>query len=162
MVATATSLITSNWATSSLDSLTRKPTHRIKQRVASYHTTEVTAHRKPKKWLPWQRPSGAGYRQYLHSVGRPLKAPSITNYIVAIIHTKPVNSNFSPKIGCHGNVLQLDRPPSNTRFFGPTRVHIPKSISIGSAVFAGLAIATDRQTDRPRYSVCNDRPHLRT
>ena len=27
------------------------------------------------KWLPWQRPLGAGYRQYLHSVGRPFKPP---------------------------------------------------------------------------------------
>jgi len=32
-----------------------------------------------------------------------------------------------------------------------TRVHIPKSISIGSVVFAGLTILTD--TDRPCYSV---------
>ena len=38
-------------------------------------------------------------------------------------------------------------------------VHNPKGISIGSAVFAGLTIVTDRQrdrsTDRPRYSICN-------
>ena len=26
--------------------------------------------------------------------------------------------------------------------------------------FAGLTIVTDRQRDRPRYSVCNNRPHL--
>jgi len=31
-------------------------------------------HRKPKR-LPWQRPLGAGYWQYLHYVGRPLKPP---------------------------------------------------------------------------------------
>jgi len=39
-----------------------------------------------------------------------------------------------------------------------------------SILFAGLTIVTDRQTDRqtdrptdgPRYSVCNNRPHLRT
>jgi len=49
-----------------------------------------------------------------------------------------------------------------TCFLGPTRVHNPNSLSIGSAVFAGLTIVTDRQTDRPRYSVCNNRPHLRT
>jgi len=29
--------------------------------------------------------------------------PSITNCLVAIIHTTPDNSNFNPKIGCHGN-----------------------------------------------------------
>jgi len=50
---------------------------------------------KPNKWLPWQRPFGAGYRQYLYSVSRPLKPTSITNRLVTIVHTKPVNSNFS-------------------------------------------------------------------
>jgi len=53
-------------------------------------------------------------------------------------------------------------------FLGSTRIHIRNSISIGSAVFAGLTIVTDRQTDRltdkqtdrPRYSVYNYRPHL--
>jgi len=56
-----------------------------------------------KKWLPWQPPLVAGYRQYLHSVGRTLKPPSITNRIVVIIH-KDSCSDFSPKICCHGNV----------------------------------------------------------
>ena len=57
MVAMATSLRTSKSAMSS--------TPRIKQRVASYHTTEAIAHQKAKpviancvpNWLPWQRPS---------------------------------------------------------------------------------------------------------
>jgi len=30
----------------------------------------------------------------------------ITNCLVTIVQTKPVNSIFSPKIGCHGNVPQ--------------------------------------------------------
>jgi len=51
-------------------------------------------------------------------------------------------------------------PPSNTWFPVPTRVHIPNGISIGSVVFAGLTIVTDRLTDRLRYSVCNSRPYL--
>ena len=38
--------------------------------------------------------------------------------------------------------------PSNTWFLGPTRVHIPNGISIGSTVFAGLTIVTARLTDR--------------
>jgi len=50
-------------------------------------------------------------------------------------------------------------------FLGPIRVHNPNGIWIGSAVFAGLTSVTDRQTDsqidRPRYSVGNNRPHLR-
>jgi len=52
-------------------------------------------------------------------------------------------------------------PPSNTWFPGPTRVLNPNGISIGSAVFAGLTTVKDRQTDRPRYSVSNNTPHLR-
>jgi len=55
-------------------------------------------------------------------------------------------------------------PSSNTWFLWSTRVHNPNGILIGSAVFAGLTVATDqptdRQTDTPRYSVCNNRPHL--
>ena len=51
--------------------------------------------------------------------------------------------------------------PSNTWFLGPMGVHNPNSASIGSAVFAGLTTVTDRQTHRPCYSVCNNRPHLR-
>jgi len=52
-------------------------------------------------------------------------------------------------------------PPSNTQLLGPMhRSPHPNGISIGSAVFARLAIVTDRQTDRPRYSVCGNRRHL--
>jgi len=51
--------------------------------------------------------------------------------------------------------------PSNTRFLGPIWTHNPNSISIGSAVFAGLTSMTARQIDRPWYSVYNNRPHLR-
>jgi len=40
------------------------------------------------------------------------------------------------------------------------RVHIQNSISIASAIFAELTIMTDRQTDRPHYSVHSNRPHL--
>jgi len=52
--------------------------------------------------------------------------------------------------------------PSNTWLLGPTRVHIPNGISIGSAVFAGITTVTDRPSDTPRYSVCNNRSHLRS
>ena len=34
------------------------------------------------------------------------QTPFITNRLVTIVHTKAVNSNFSTKIGCHGNVPQ--------------------------------------------------------
>ena len=39
-------------------------------------------------------------------------------------------------------------PPSNTRFPGPTQVHNPNGMLIGSAIFAGLTSVTDRPTDR--------------
>jgi len=45
---------------------------------------------------------------------------------------------------------------SNTQFLGRIRVHNPNGMFTGSAIFAGLTIVTDR----PRYSVYNDRPHL--
>ena len=52
--------------------------------------------------------------------------------------------------------------PSNTWFLGPNGVLNPNDISIGSAIFVGLTTVTDRPTGIPRYSVGNDRPHLRT
>jgi len=39
-------------------------------------------------------------------------------------------------------------PPSNMWLLRPTRVNNPNGITIGSAAFAGLTIATDRPTDR--------------
>ena len=53
-------------------------------------------------------------------------------------------------------------PPSNTWFPWPTRIYNPNGISISSAVLAGFTTVTYRQTDRPRYSVDSNRPHLRT
>ena len=44
--------------------------------------------------------------------------------------------------------------PSDTWFHGPTQDLDRFSF------FAGLRIVTDRQTDRPRYSVCDNRQHL--
>ena len=48
----------------------------------------------------------------------------------------------------------------NAYFPGCTAVSIPNGISIVSASFAWLTtpIVTDKQTNRPRYSICNDRP----
>jgi len=67
-----------------------------------------------------------------------------------------------PKIpSSHGGV----GPPSSTWFLGPTQVHNLNGISISSTVFAQLMIMTDRLadrlTDRPCYSVCKNRLHLR-
>jgi len=53
-------------------------------------------------------------------------------------------------------------PPTNTLFLGHTRVTHPNGISIGSAVFcrAHDRDKQNRRTDRPRYFVCGNRPHL--
>ena len=51
-----------------------------------------------------------------------------------------------------------DLDPSNTLFLEPTQVLTPNGISIGSAIFAGLTIVTDR----PCYSVCSNWPYLRS
>jgi len=56
----------------------------------------------------------------------------------------------------HSKLALLIWTPSNTWFPGPTRVHIPNSLLIASSIFAGLMI----MTDRPRYSICNNSPHL--
>jgi len=58
----------------------------------------------------------------------------------------------------------FEPPPHLTYGWFPvsTSVLNQNGISIGSAVFAGLTSVTDRQTDRPRYSDGNNRPHLRT
>ena len=50
------------------------------------------------------------------------------------------------------------RTPFNAYFPGPTALSIPNGISIVSASFAWLTIVTDKQTNRLRYSICNDRP----
>jgi len=47
-------------------------------------------------------------------------------------------------------------PPFSTWFLGPSRIHNPNGISIGSAVFAGYTTVTDRPTDHARYSICNN------
>ena len=58
--------------------------------------------------------------------------------------------------------MEESGPPSATWFLWLTRVLDPNGISIGEAVFAELTSVTDSPTDRPRYSVGNSRPHLRT
>jgi len=44
--------------------------------------------------------------------------------------------------------LSLPRADYTARFLGPTRVHNPNDISIGSVVFAGLTVVTNRETDK--------------
>jgi len=91
MVAMAASLRTSKWLYQIAGP--RKPIPRIK--IMLLPITQpmlIIAHEKPKMVAMAKslRCMTAWYRQYLHSVGWPLKLPSITNCLVAIILTKPV------------------------------------------------------------------------
>jgi len=54
-----------------------------------------------------------------------------------------------------------DMDPCNTWFLGPLPSPQLKRHVDRFSRFAGITTVTDRQTDRPRYSVCNNRPHLR-
>jgi len=59
-----------------------------------------------KIWLPWQRPLNLCNHKCLVSIGRPRKPPLISNHILVISHRNVficIYSNFSPKIGSHGN-----------------------------------------------------------
>jgi len=50
--------------------------------------------------------------------------------------------------------------PSNTWFLGPTQVHIPNGILIGSAIFCTLKVCpADRLTDQTAL-MCSNTPHL--
>ena len=77
-------------------------------------------------------------------------------------YTLQWDAPFPLKIVPSHGAIWTPSPSSNTWFPGPTRILRPNGISISSAVFAGLTSVTDRPTDRPRYSVGNNRPHLRT
>ena len=57
-------------------------------------------------WLPWQRSLDPCNQKCLLCIGRPRKPPVISNHILTISHRNAficIYSNFSPKIGCHGN-----------------------------------------------------------
>jgi len=174
LVIMATTIWHSISAMSSSDSLTQKPTPRMKLRVASYHTTKVIAHQTPKSVIANCVPKLVGMATSLSTYGPPsnnwflwpIRAHNPNGIPIgsAVFAQTTVDFTmgrpFSPKnlplpMGGSG-------PPSNTWFPGPTQVLNPKGSSIGAAFFAGLTSVTDRQTDRPRYSVGKNRPHLRT
>jgi len=127
-------------------------------------------------------------RKYLHFVSRPLESPFITNCLslIAIIHMKPVSPYIAvsaQKLVAIANATSLSTcGPHLTHdsFLGPIRAHNPNDISTGSAVFPQMTVECPyslqwhapfppsfcmaqchRQTDRPRQSVGNNRPHLR-
>jgi len=84
-----------------------------------------------------------------HVLGRPQFALKIAPLCV-----DPFLLKIAPS---HGEFM------SDTWFLEPTGVHLLNSISISSAVFAGITIVinrpSDRQTDRLLYSVGSNTPH---
>jgi len=59
-----------------------------------------------KNWLPWQCPLDTCNKKCLLWIGRPRKTPVISNHILAISCWNSficIYSNFTTKIGCHGN-----------------------------------------------------------
>ena len=66
-----------------------------------------------KKWLPWQYAWGARYWQYLH-LSADHSNPLCNQLPSCYCSHKASYSNFSLKIGCHGNVRQHLWTPYNT------------------------------------------------
>ena len=105
--------------------------------------------------MPWQRPLGAGYRQYLHSVDD--HSNQLHN------QRKPVNSKFSPKIGYHDtqsrlclHQIALPRKPTPRIKLRDARYHTTKVTAhqtpkpvIANCVPKLVVMATSLSTDGP-------------
>jgi len=89
-------------------------------------------------------------KQHLHRFSRFPQLTVDSPYTLQSAAPFPLKITFS-----HGG----SGSPANTWFLEPTQVHNPNSISIGSAVFAGLTTVTDRSTYKPYNSICDNTPH---
>jgi len=67
-----------------------------------------------------------------------IQTASITNRLIAIVHTKPVIAILVPKLVAMATSFSTSQYPSNTWFLGPIQAHNPNGISIGSAVCAQM------------------------
>ena len=127
----ATTLWHSISAMSSSDSLTPKPTSRIKLHVASYHTTKVIAHKASYSNLRPKIASQGNVPQHSH------RGPHGT---AQCPYTLQWDALFPLKIAPSH---EGSGSPSNTLFLSAN------SISIVAAVLAGLTSVTDRPTSQP-------------
>jgi len=89
-----------------------KPYLKTKVCMDMLHTTEVTAivvifwPILAKIWLPWQRPLDPCNQKCLLWISRPRKLPVISSRVLITSRRNAfmcIYSNFSLKIGCHGN-----------------------------------------------------------
>ena len=91
-------------------------------------------------WLPWQRPLDPCNQKCLLWIGRPRNPPVTSNHIFAISCINAfiwIYSNFSPKIGCHGNApLSLvyasvtDKFPDGTALSEKQTLHTTEVMAI--------------------------------
>jgi len=155
----------------------RKPTPRIKLRVASYHATKVIAHQTPKPVIANCIPKLVAVTTSLSTYGPPsntwflwpiwahnpnaipIGSAVLAQTTVECPYTLQWDAHSPPKFApSHGGIWT----PSNTWFPGPTQVLNPNSSSIGAAVFAGLTSVTDRPTDHTTRSVRIGRIYVRS
>ena len=103
---------------------------------------------KAKKWLPRQRPLCA---KYLHSVDRPLKLPSITNCLIAILLTKPVIAILVPKLVAMATTL---RQSISTIFSSDSLTTENPPLESNSVASYHTTKVIARQSHRASYSKC--------
>ena len=144
-----------------------KPIPRIKYRANSYHRTEVIAHWKPKKWLPWQRPSThqSGLPSNTWFLG-PIRAHSPNGISIGSAAFYTDDRKVSLYILYNGTPLSPSKLPLPMGDLDPHLMHgspgPPESStqtasrSVQPFLQGSLVWQTDWQTDS------NNRPHLRT
>jgi len=102
--------------------------------------------------LPWTHPR-LHTKRYLDQIGSAVFCTAHGREPYPLHGAAAFLLKIAPSRGVFG-------PLSDICFLGPSRVHNPNGILIGSLVVAWLTIVIDRPTSRPRYSICNSRPHL--
>jgi len=108
---------------------------------------------------------GSGTPSNISYLG-PIQAHNPNGISISLAFCTEIDLRASVPILYTGTPLPPSKLPLPMGDLDPTQILNPNRISIGSAVFAGLTTvtdrSTDRQTDRPRYSVSNSRPRIRT
>jgi len=152
----------------------KKPTPRIKQHAASYHTTKVTAHQRPEPVMANCIPKLVAIATSLSTCGLlsntwflgPIVAHDLNGISIgsAFMHSSPQSvpvlysgTPFPLKIAA---LHWGSGPPSNTWFPRPTLVCNPSGIWMVPAVFVGLTSVTDRPTDHTTRSITIGRIYI--
>ena len=115
-----------------------------------------SVNRRRRKWtVQWYSPCGASVHSHLiHTSLGPSESKSPQS-VPVLYNGPPLASKLPLLMGRSGS-------PWNTWCLGSTQVLNANGIAVGSAVIIRFTTVTDRPTDRPSYSVGNNRPHLCT